>query len=84
MLAIYKLDFKLAPKMYLKDNSILWGLYSWSTVEKISIDRSIHKGEITRFQNFFRHKALLEFKSAGVIDRISYTESNRHEDMRLT
>nr|XP_022319187.1 uncharacterized protein LOC111121978 isoform X1 [Crassostrea virginica] len=77
MLAIYKLDFKLAPKMYLKDNSILWGLYTWSTVEKISIDRSIHRGEITRFQNFFRHKALMEFKSTGIMDRISYTEEKR-------
>jgi hypothetical protein len=76
-LAIYKLDFRVAPKLLLKENSILWGLYVWSTVEKHEIDRSISKDEIAKFQNFFRYKALNEFKKEGIIDRISY--SNRIE-----
>lgn len=70
MLTIYKLDFKLAPTLLLNDHAILWGLYKWSTIEKVEIDRSISKDEITRFQNFFRYKALKEFKKEGIIDRI--------------
>ncbi|XP_062604602.1 uncharacterized protein LOC134266367 [Saccostrea cucullata] len=74
MLAIYKLDFRLAPQIVMKDNSILWGLYVWSTYQKFEIDRSISREEIAKFQNFFRYKALNEFKKEGVIDRISYTD----------
>ncbi|XP_056017934.1 uncharacterized protein LOC125664676 [Ostrea edulis] len=73
MLAIYKLDFRLAPKLILKENSVLWGLYVWSTMEKEEIDRSISREEIAKFQNFFRYKALNEFKREGIIDKISYT-----------
>lgn len=73
MLTIYKLDFKLAPMLHSNTHSILWGLYKWSTTEKIEIDRSITKDEIERFQNFFRYKALNEFKKEGIIDKIAYT-----------
>lgn len=73
MLTIYKLDFKLAPTLHLNNHAILWGLYKWSTIEKVEIDRSISKDEITRFQNFFRYKALKEFKKEGIIDRIPNT-----------
>lgn len=73
MLTIYKLDFKLAPTLLLNNHGILWGLYKWSTIEKVEIDRSISKDEITRFQNFFRYKALKEFKKEGIIDRIPNT-----------
>ncbi|XP_062607960.1 uncharacterized protein LOC134269768 isoform X2 [Saccostrea cucullata] len=82
MLAIYKLDFRLAPNLVLKENSILWGLYVWSTVEKEEIDRSISREEITKFQNFFRYKALNEFKKEGVIDRISYTDRLEYKSKR--
>ncbi|XP_061166041.1 uncharacterized protein LOC133174966 [Saccostrea echinata] len=74
MLAIYKLDFRLSPKLVIKENAILWGLYVWSTVDKEEIDRSISREEIAKFQNFFRYKALNEFKKEGVIDQISYTD----------
>lgn len=70
MLLLYKLDFKLAPTLLLNNHAILWGLYKWSTIEKVEIDKSISKDEITRFQNFFRYKALKEFKKEGIIDRI--------------
>lgn len=73
MLLIYKLDFKLAPTLLLNNHAILWGLYKWSTIEKVEIDRSISNEEIARFQNFFRYKALKEFKKEGIIDRIPNT-----------
>lgn len=73
MLTIYKLDFKMAPKLLSNSHSILWGLYKWSTLDKLDIYQSITKDEIERFQNFFRYKALNEFKKEGIIDRISYT-----------
>lgn len=72
ILTIYKLDFKLAPTLLSKTHSILWGLYKWSSLDKTEVDRSLTKDEIGRFQNFFRYKALNEFKKEGIIDSISY------------
>lgn len=76
MLAIYKLDFKLAPTLVSKERSMLWGFYKYCTLERAEIDKSLSKDEIEKFQNYFRFKALSEFKKEGVIDQISYTNNN--------
>lgn len=64
-LFIYKLDFTLVPNMLSSDNSILYGLYKLSNSE---IERGNTKNEITRLQNYIRHKALLEFEKEGFIN----------------
>ena len=74
MIAIYKLDFEVAAKRYLKENSFLWGFFNYMTVETEKVDKFLKKNEIEKFQNFFRLKALNAFKSEGIIDKISYTD----------
>lgn len=73
MLAIYTLEFKLARYVVYKENSLLWGLYKWSSYPDVEVDKSISKDDIEKIQNFFRYKALKEFKNEGIIDRISFT-----------
>lgn len=67
-LYIYKLDFTLVPNTVLTDNSILNGLYKLSNSGEVEIERGNNKNEITRFQNYIRRKALLEFQKEGFYD----------------
>lgn len=86
MLAVYRVEFKLAPNTYLKNQSILWGLYTWSKFADVELDKRLSKDEIERFQNFFRYKALKEFKKEGIIDKITFTgedETSANEKEKL-
>lgn len=68
MLATYKLDFVLTPNEMLSVNSIFSKIYKWSNND----DKGIVMAEIERFKNFFRYKALMEFKKQGIIEKISF------------
>lgn len=86
MLAVYRVEFKLAPNTYLKNESILWGLYTWSKFADVELDKRLSKDEIEKFQNFFRYKALKEFKKEGIIDKITFTgedETSANEKEKL-
>lgn len=67
-LYIYKLYFTLLPNTVLTNDSILNGLYKLSNSGEVEIERGNTKNEITRFQNYIRHKALLEFQKEGFFD----------------
>lgn len=69
MYAVYNMSFKVAPKVIEKSNSILWGLYTWTTTEEIK--RSTNLEESNSFKNYFRLKALQGFRNEGYIEKIN-------------
>ncbi|XP_052691806.1 uncharacterized protein LOC128169766 [Crassostrea angulata] len=74
MYILYKMDFKVAPKVTVttKHTSILFSLFEWSIPEEKTEPRFLGHQSRKRFQNYFRLKALEGFCSEGVIDRVSY------------
>lgn len=76
MLAVYTLEFKLAPKITTieKEYSTFMGLITWTTKEDKKVAKYIDKRAIEKFQNFFRLKALKAFEQEGIIDKISYSD----------
>lgn len=72
---VYKLDFTLATNAALSDNNtILYGLSSSFHSGKVENERDINKNDFVRFQNYIKHKALLEFQKEGLNDNISETD----------
>ena len=70
MYCIYKLDFKVAPRIITTQPS-LWGLLTGQTVEEQEKKRSLDFKSLKRIQNFFRFKALEGFYKEGLIDKIN-------------
>ena len=77
MYCLYKLDFKIAPEIIIrnKEDSILWGLYKWETVEVKVQERVLGGNSLKRIKNFFRFKALEGFYQEGLIDQINVVPS---------
>ena len=77
MYCLYKLDFKIAPERIIrnKEDSILWGLYKWETVEVKVQERVLGGNSLKRIKNFFRFKALEGFYQEGLIDQINVVPS---------
>lgn len=72
---VYKLDFTLATNAALSDNNtIIYGLSSLFNSGKVENERDITKNDLVRFQNYIKHKALLEFQKEGLNDNISETD----------
>ena len=74
MIAIYKLEFTLAERKYMKENSILCWLKRFYSKETKEVHNCFKIEEVEMFHNFCRHRALSEFKKEGIIDYISFTE----------
>ena len=74
MYCIYKLDFKVAPRIITTQPSWL-GLLTGQTVEEQEKKRSLYVKSLKRIQNFFRFKALEGFYKEGLIDKINVVPS---------
>lgn len=66
MVAMYSLECQLAEKKIIKENSVLWGLWTWMSLDTDPENRYINKEEIEKFENFCRHKALTAFEKEGI------------------
>lgn len=77
MYVLYKMDFKIAPKDYVtkKEDSWLFGLFSWITISSEKEEQSLGSNSIKKLQNFFRLKALEGFYKEGLIETINYVDS---------
>lgn len=77
MSCLYKLNFKVAPEKIIKtkEDSYLWGLYKWDTVEEEVKERMFGLMSIKRIKNFFRFKALQGFYREGLIDQMNVVPS---------
>ncbi|WAR16389.1 hypothetical protein MAR_030983, partial [Mya arenaria] len=75
MFVMYKMDFKISPKVIVteKQNSALFGFIKWTSKEEHLEETKLGPGTIKRLQNFFRVKALEGFYNEGIIDEINYT-----------
>lgn len=73
MYVIYKMNFKIAPKIEDDPKSILWGLYNWNTTKETP--RYLELSRIKEFQNYFRLKALQGFYNEGYIESVNYVRS---------
>lgn len=70
---LYKMNFKKAVKLEIKEHSKLFGFMKWTTTEETSYD--LEGDQIKAFQNYFRLKALQGFYNEGFIDSINYVSS---------
>lgn len=77
MYVLYKMDFKIAPKniVTVKEDSWLFGLFSWTTSSSEKVEQSLGSNSIKKLQNFFRLKALEGFYKEGLIETINYVDS---------
>lgn len=77
MYVLYKMDFKIAPKDFvtIKEDSWLFGLFSWTTISSEKVEQSLGSNSIKKLQNFFRLKALEGFYKEGLIETINYVDS---------
>lgn len=76
MYILYKMDFKVAPKVTVttKDKSILLGLFEWSITDEKTESSLLGSESKKRFQNYFRLKAMEGFCSEGVIEKVGYVD----------
>ncbi|KAH3795179.1 hypothetical protein DPMN_148727 [Dreissena polymorpha] len=77
MFVIYKLDFKIAPKVIVTENkhSMFFDFIKWTIHTQETEEQTLGVRTIKAFQNFVRSKALKGFVEEGLIEQINYVGS---------
>lgn len=74
---LYKMDFKIVPKIVLKEktHSLFGDLMSWVSNNFEKMKHKLEPKSNSHFENFFRLKAIEGAYKEGLIEKIDYVES---------
>ena len=80
--AHYKLDFKIAPKIIerRKQNSILWGLYNWESIEYRKEEYVLGMRSKSLLDNYVRYKVLNGFYNEGFISSVNQNNAVDYDE----
>ena len=80
--AHYKLDFKIAPKIIerRKQNSILWGLYNWESIEYRKEEYALGMRSKSLLDNYVRYQVLKGFYNEGFISSVNQNNAIDYDE----
>ena len=80
--ALYRLDFKVAPKIIerRKENSILWGLYNWESIEYRKEEYTLGMKAVSQLRSYVRYKVMEGFYNEGFIDTLNKVNEIEYDE----
>ncbi len=82
MYVLYKMDFTIAPEVIIteKKKSYIFGLFTSTSQECETKERTLGVNSIKVLQNFFRAKALQGFHKEGLVNEINWVQTLEETD----